>query len=266
MSIDHLDLRLFHIDSLPGNHVLESYSNHIEFYVGRASRKTNLFFTLFMILPEMMLLYMITDPYPNDSHSNHILKLMHENFNLLPLVCFIFNLLIMFAFTQRRISTAKEALSGTLIDINPRYRSFEGIGILTKVHPNDSEIGKPIHMNFNNNLKSGDILFLGGAQVTKVKKEEYTWTETIQSYQPYSRDDEGERYGYGGGQREISGTSIRTHTTLTHDGITYFGGAFKAKKGDVIDVIVQISGTKESGVLVHHMKTLSLASNNHEEE
>ena len=133
------------------------------------------------------------------------------------------------------------------------------------MHPNDSEIGKPIHMNLNNNLKSGDILFLGGAQVTKVKKEEYKWTKTIQSYS-YLRDDEGDRYGYGGGQREISGTSIRTHTTLTHDGIAYFGGDFKAKKGDVIDVIVQISGTKESGVHVHHMKTLTLTSNNHEEE
>lgn len=259
MSIDHLDLRLFHIDSLPGYYVLESYSNHIEFYEGRASRKTDFFFSLFMILPEMMLLYMITDSYPNDSHSNNALKFLHENFNLLPLVCFTFNLLIMFAFTQRRISTAKKALSGALIDIKPRWK----VGILTKVHPNDSEVGKPIHMYFSNDLKSGDLLFLNGARVTEVKKEEYTWTETIRYS---SRDDGEDRYNALGDSRVISGTSIRIITTLIHDGITYSGGNFNAKKGDVLDVIVQISRTNESVVSVYHMRTLSLNSNNHGEE
>lgn len=212
----------------------------------------------------MIILTIITDPYPNDSHSNNTLELLHEHFYILPFICCIFNLFIMLAFTQRRISTAKKALSGSLVDIKPRWE----VGILTKVHPNDSEIGKPIHENFNNDLKSGDILFLVGARVTEVKKEEYTWTETIE---PYSmRYDDGERYGYGSGgggaSQVISGTSIRIKTTLIHEEIKYSGGNFNAKEGDILDVIVQISRISESGVSVHHLKTLSLTSNDHEEE
>ena len=266
MSIDHLALRVFHIGSLSGYTMLESHSNHIKFYEGRASRKTDFFYSLFFILPEMVLLLIITDPYPNDSHSNNTLGFLHENFNLLPVVCGIFNLLIMFAFTQQRISTAKEALGGTLIDIKPRYLTSNGVGILTKVHPNDSEIGKPIHENFNDNVKSGGLLCLKGVRVAKVEKEEYTWTQPVESYSRHDGDFGDGGYGYGGGQREISGTSIRTHTTLIHDGITYSGGDFDAKKGDVLDVIVEISGINESVVSVHHRETLSLTSNDHEEE
>lgn len=214
----------------------------------------------------MMLLFIITDPYPNDSHSNNTLGFLHENFNLLPVVCGLFNLLIMFAFTQQHISTAKEALGGTLIDIKPRYLTSEGVGILTKVHSNDAEIGKPIHENFNENLKSGDILFLTGVRVAKVDKEEYTWTQPVESYSRYGDDGRDGGYGYGGGRREISGTSVRTHTTFIHDGITYSGGNFDAKKGDVLDVLVEISVMNESGVSVRHRKTLSLTSNDCEEE
>jgi len=246
--------------------MLESHSNHIKFYEGRVSRKTDFFFSLFFILPEMVLLLIITDPYPNDSHSNNTLGFLHENFNLLPVVCGIFNLLIMFAFTQQRISTAKEALGGTLIDIKPRYLTSNGVGILTKVHPNDSEIGKPIHENFNDNVKSGGLLCLKGVRVAKVEKEEYTWTQPVESYSRHDGDFGDGGYGYGGGQREISGTSIRTHTTLIHDGITYSGGDFDAKKGDVLDVIVEIFDINESVVSVYHRETLSLTSNDHEEE
>ena len=131
--------------------------------------------------------------------------------------------------------------------------------------PNDSEIGKPIHMNFSNDLKTGDILFLNGARVTEVKKEEYTWTETI----PYSsRDDEGDRYNALGDSRVIIGTSIRIITTLIHDGITYSAMAFHAKKGDVLDAIVRISNppVDESVVSVRRMRTLTLTSNDSEEE
>lgn len=243
--------------------MLESHSNHIEFYERRASRKTDFFFGLFMILPEMLILIIITEPYPNDSHSNNTLELLHEHFYILPIICCIFNLLIILAFTQRRISTAKKALRGALIDIEPRWEE----GILTKVHPNDSEIGKPIHMNFDNNLKSGDILYLNGVRVTEVKEEEYTWTETVQSHSMY---DDGERYGYGSGgggaSQVIYGTSIRIKTTLIHEEIKYSGGNFNAKEGDVLDIIVRISGINESVVSIRNMRTLSLTSNNHEEE
>ena len=196
-SIGHLALRVFHIGSLSGNAMLESHSNHINFYEERASRKIDFFFSLFFILPEMLLLLIITDPYPNDSHSNNILRFLHENFNLLPVVCGIFNLLIMFAFTQQRVSTAKEALGGTLIDIKPRYLTSNGVGILTKVHPNDSEIGKPIHENFNDNVKSGGLLCLKGVRVAKVEKEEYTWTEPVESYSRHDGDFGDGGYGYG---------------------------------------------------------------------
>ena len=215
----------------------------------------------------MLLLFTITDPYPNASHSNNILAFLYENFYFLPFVCGLFNLLIMFAFTHQRILTAKQALNGSLIDIEPRYVSAGGIGILAKVHQKDSKIGTPIHENFNNNLKSGDFLFLNGAQVTDIKKEEYTWTETVSTYSSYY--DEGERYGYGGGpgaSQMIGGTSIRIHTTLMHDGITYSGLNFGAKKGDILDVIVQISSSNESVVSVRRSKTLSLTPNKHEEE
>ncbi|GEM_PF-3263767 len=246
--------------------MLNSHSNHIEFYEERASRKEDFFLSLFFIFPEMMLLWIITDLYSNDSHSNIILGFLHENFHLLPIVCSIFNLLIMFAFTQQRISTAREALGGTLIDIEPRYITSKGVGILTKVHPKDLGIGKPIHENFNDNLKSGDFLFLNGARITEVKEEEYTWTETVSNHSSY---DEGERYGYGGGlgaSQVIYGTSIRIHTTLMHDGTTYSGGNFNAKEEDVLDVIVKISDINESGVRVRHCKTLSSTSSDDEDE
>ena len=82
--------------------------------------------------------------------------------------------------------------------------------------------------------------------------------------------DDGERYGYGSGgggaSQVIYGTSIRIKTTLIHEEIKYSGGNFNAKEGDVLDIIVRISGINESVVSIRNMRTLSLTSNNHEEE
>lgn len=247
--------------------MLESYSNHMQFYEQRATRKEDLFVSLFFVFPELLLLFILLIPDSDGSHSNDILGYFYHNFLILPILCLIINLVLMFVFTRKRVITAKQALSGSLIDIKPRFVASGGIGILAKVHPNDTEIGKPIYENFNNDLKSGDILFLNGAQVTEVKKEEYTWTETIQSYSSY---DEGERYGYGSGgggaSQVVSGTSVRIHTTLVHDGVTYSGNRFNSKKGDIVDVIVKIWSADGSKISVNLMKNLSSIPNDTEDE
>ena len=245
--------------------MLESHSNHLQFYEQRATRKEDLFVCLLFVFPELLLLFILLIPDSDGSHSNDTLGYLYQNFLILPILCFIINLVLMFLFTRKRVITAKQALSGSLIDIKPRYVSSGGIGILAKVHPKDTEIGKPIYENFSDDLKSGDILFLNGARVTEVEKEEYTWTETIQSYSSY---DEGERYGYGSGgaSQVVSGTSFRIITTLVHDGVTYSGNRFRFAKEDIVDVIVKIWSTDGSKISVALMKTLSSISNDTEDE
>ena len=247
--------------------MLESYSNHSQFYEQRSTRKDDILVSLFFVLPELLVLFILLIPDSDGSHSNDTLGYLYQNFLILPILCFIINLVLMFVFTRKRVITAKQALSGSLIDIKPRYVSSGGIGILAKVHPKDTEIGKPIYENFNDDLESGDILFLNGARVTEVKKEEYTWTETIQSYSSY---DEGERYGYGSGgggaSQVVSGTSVRIITTLVHDGVTYSGNRFNSEIGDIVDVIVKIWSNDGSSIRVNLMKTLSSISNDTEDE
>ena len=245
--------------------MLESYSNHLQFYEQRATRKEDFLVSLFLVIPELMLFFILLIPDSDGSHSNDILGYFYQNSLILPILCVTTNLLLMFVFTRKRVITAKQALSGSLIDIKPRYVSSGGIGILAKVHPKDTEIGKPIYESFNDDLKSGDILFLNGARVTEVKKEKYTWTETIR---PYSSYDEGERYGYGSGgaSQVVSGTSVRIHTTLVHDGVTYSGNRFNSKKEDIINVIVKIWSTDESKISVNLIKNLSSIPNDTEDE
>ena len=247
--------------------MLESYSNHLQFYEQRATRKEDFLVSLFLVIPELMLFFILLIPDSDGSHSNDILGYFYQNSLILPILCVTINLLLMFVFTRKRVITAKQALSGSLIDIKPRYVSSGGIGILAKVHPRDTEIGKPIYESFNDDLKSGDILFLNGARVTEVKKEKYTWTETIR---PYSSYDEGERYGYGSGgggaSQVVSGTSVRIHTTLVHDGVTYSGNRFNSKKEDIVDVIVKIWSTDESKISVNLIKNLSSIPNDTEDE
>jgi len=221
--------------------MLESFSNHEQFYEERASRKEDFAVGLAFVFPEMIFLFILTDPYPQNAHSNPTLKFLHENFYVLPVVCLIVNLLIVFAFTQKRVRIAREALEGTLVDIEPRYEK----GILTKVHPEDVNIGKPILLNFDGERARGDILFLKGARVAKVEKEEYTWTMPVDN----PRDD-----GYG--IREVSGTSTRTVTTLSHEGITYVGGDFGAQKEDTLDALVEFFSSNVRETRVRCMKTL----------
>ena len=53
--------------------MLESYSNHLQFYEQRATRKEDFLVSLFLVIPELMLFFILLIPDSDGSHSNDIL-------------------------------------------------------------------------------------------------------------------------------------------------------------------------------------------------
>ena len=219
---------------------LEEFSEHIEYYKSlKQTTSGEIFIPIFSSLFVFLISWIIYD-----INFNTVTDTPPPLVIGITIISFILLLFSSHSSYSKRVNKAKGVLDGNAIQLKKPRMWLDYL--FTHLHPDDIEIGKPIHLEYSEKLETGDLVLLTNAICTNYSSssEEYYWEMPRENYGHGGMSMESERYAYSSYEdRYYSGTSTRTihkaELKIPTNNII-FSCSQKMKKGDVLTLIAEL--------------------------